>query len=65
MTPMTSLFTESSDPLGMHLLDEHQRRYERVKRWREAQDNPHFTEVPVGWHQEFRRQTADGRRQQR
>jgi len=53
MSPLTSLFTEFSDPLGLHLLDEHRQRYERIKAWREAQSDPHFTEVPNHWRKEF------------
>jgi len=53
MTPLASLLTEFSDPLGLHLLDEHRKRYERIKAWREAQRDPHFEEVPTGWHREF------------
>jgi len=57
MPPITSLFTESSDPLGLCLLDEHRRRYERIKAWRESQSNPHFAEVSPQWREEF----GDGR----
>jgi hypothetical protein len=68
MSPtIVSLFTESSDPLGLHLHAEHQRRDEQIKAWREAQSDPYFSEVPPQWRREFqdgRRQTADSRRQQ-
>ena len=63
MTPITVLFTESSDPLGLQLHDEHHRRYERIKAWREAQSDPYFTEVSPQWRRVFK--TADGRPQQR
>jgi hypothetical protein len=53
MSPLSSLFTECSDPLGLCLLDEHRRRYERIKAWREAQSNPHFTEVTSLWRDQF------------
>ena len=53
MSPITSLFTESSDPLGLHLLEEHQQRYERIKAWRAAQSDPNFTEVSPQWRREF------------
>ena len=53
MSPLTSLFTGSSDPLDLHLLDEHRRRYERIKVWRESQNNPYFTEVSPQWRAEF------------
>ena len=58
MSPITTLFTDS-DPLGLHLLDEHQKRYERIKAWREAQSDPYFSEVSVQWRNEF----GDGRQQ--
>jgi hypothetical protein len=54
MSPIiVSLLSESSDPLGLHLHEVHQRRYERIKAWREAQSDPYFTEVPVQWRREF------------
>jgi hypothetical protein len=43
----------SLDPLRPQLLPEHQARYEKVKAWREAQDNPYFTEVPDEWFSEM------------
>ena len=60
---MTPLFPKSTDPLAFHFLAEHQRRYERIKAWREAQSNPHFTDVSPQWRQEFderKEQIADG-----
>jgi len=59
MSPLPSLLVEFSDPLDLHLLDEHQRRYERIKAWREAQRDPYFAEVPVGWHREFRERQSN------
>lgn len=53
MSPITSLFTECSDPLGLRLLDEHRRRYERIKAWRESQSDPYFTEVTPQWRDQF------------
>jgi hypothetical protein len=53
MFPITSFFTEFSDPLGLLLLEEHRRRYERIRAWREAQSDPHFTEVPAEWRRNF------------
>ena len=66
MTPLTSLFTASSNPLGLSLLEEHQKRYERIKAWREAQCDPYFTEVPAEWRREFgeRSQETGVRRQE-
>jgi len=52
---MTSIFLESADPLAFHFLAEHQRRYERIKAWREAQSDPYFSEVTPQWRQEFER----------
>jgi hypothetical protein len=66
MLPPAAPLTERPDPLELHLLAEHQERYERIKAWREAQCDPYFTEVPTGWHKEFAdggKQTADGRPQ--
>ena len=50
---MTPLFSESADPLAFHFLAEHQRRYERIKVWREAQRDPYFTEVTPQWRRQF------------
>jgi hypothetical protein len=47
--------TPFSDPLTLHLLDEHRRRYERIKAWREAQSDPYFTDVTPQWRREFER----------
>jgi hypothetical protein len=52
---MTSSLTEFFDPLALHLLDEHRRRYERIKTWREAQSDPYFTVVTPQWRREFER----------
>jgi len=60
MSPLPSLLADFSDPLGLHLLDEHQKRYERIKAWREAQQDRYFDEVPVGWHEEFRDKCKSG-----
>ena len=59
MSPITALFTDPVDPLGLHLLDEHQRRYERIKAWRESQNNPYFTEVSPQWREEFRKEELE------
>lgn len=61
MSPLASLIPEFSDPLDLHLLDEHRKRYERIKAWRESQSDPYFAEVPNGWHREFKslQTTAD------
>jgi len=56
---MTPLLTALSDPLGIHLLDEHQKRYERIKAWRDAQRNPHFDEVCVRWRREFEQEPSE------
>ena len=61
MSPITSLFTNSSDPLGLNLQAEHRQRYEQIRAWRERQRDPHFSEVPVQWRQEFE-QKEQGRR---
>lgn len=53
MPPLTSLLMNSSDPLGLCLLDEHRQRYERIKAWREAQSDPYFTEVTPQWRDQF------------
>ena len=53
MTPTLSSFTFPADPLNLNLLIEHQKRYERIKAWREAQQDPYFTEVPTDWRREF------------
>jgi hypothetical protein len=42
-----------SDSLSLQLLDEHRKRYERIKVWREAQSDPYFTEVSSQWRREF------------
>jgi hypothetical protein len=61
---MTVLFTESPDPLALHLLSEHQKRYERIKAWRESQNDPYFSEVTPQWRRKFEgRKIATGRRQ--
>ena len=60
---MTPTLTECIDPLALHLLGEHQRRYERIKAWREAQIDPYFTEVTPQWRREFEKSqkaTAEG-----
>jgi len=54
-SPMPSLLSGFSDPLGVHLMGEHQRRYECIKAWRDMQRNPHFTKVPTKWRKEFGR----------
>jgi len=59
MSPLAALLSQVSDPLDLHLLDEHRERYERVKAWREAQRDPYFTEVPTGWHTAFRERTKE------
>ena len=65
MTPIITLFT-NTDPLGLHLLDEHRQRYERIRAWRESQSDPYFTEVSPEWRAEFnkRRQETEVRRQE-
>ena len=55
LLPMTPPLTEFFDPLALHLLGEHHRRYERIKAWREAQSDPYFTEVTPQWRREFER----------
>jgi hypothetical protein len=47
----------ADSPLGLHLLEEHQRRYERIKAWREAQRDPYFAEVTPQWRREFERKS--------
>lgn len=42
-----------SDPLKLQLREEHQERYERIKTWRESQDDPNFTEVSPQWRRRF------------
>jgi len=62
---MPALLTDTVDPLALHLHVEHQKRYERIKAWREAQSDPYFSEVTPQWRRTFeRRQIVDGRRQQ-
>jgi len=56
MTPMTFLFTDA--PLDLQLMDEHRKRYERIKAWREMQSDPYFTEVPTQWREEFGKRRA-------
>jgi predicted proteasome-type protease len=58
MTSSFSLLTKFSEPLELHLLDEHHRRYERIKAWREAQDDPYFTAVTPQWRREFERRKS-------
>lgn len=35
--------------VGLELKDEHRERYEQVKAWREAQEDPNFKTVPPDW----------------
>jgi len=53
MTSLLSSLTEFAEPLELHLLDAHRRRYERIKAWREAQSDPYFTAVTPQWRREF------------
>ena len=64
MSPITSLFTNSSDPLGLELQDEHRQRYEQVRAWREQQRDPYFTEVPTQWREEFAKKEKAVRRKE-
>jgi hypothetical protein len=56
---MTPFLTDFSDPLSLHLLDTHRRRYERIKAWREMQVDPHFSEVTPQWRREFEKKSQE------
>ena len=60
LLPMTALFPETADPLALHLIADHQKRYERIKAWRESQSDPYFSEVTPQWRRFFeKRQIVD------
>ena len=44
------------ESLKLALEDEHRKRYEKIKEWREKQDDPDFTVLPEEW--PFRRKPA-------
>jgi hypothetical protein len=52
---LVSVALTQSAALSLQLHPEHQRRYEKIKAWREAQSDPYFSEVSAQWRRKFRR----------